>query len=247
MQGQRQSLTISGTGGSEIRKQSARVELTVSSLDGRFSSKVQANVLDITGDTPAIQWSELKEKWPHLKTIPFEDVSRRRQIDVLIGSDHPVFHRVHREIHGSNVNDPVARLTNLGWVCFGPTSPSPSSGHSQIHSTRTYRTSTPFQEHENQTTNDLLRRFWELDALGMNDHPTCPQPTTDEQAAIDQAERTLSFKNGRYEIGVPWKRNEPKFSNNYELAFPRLKNLEKSLQRKDPKSRKHTRRSSKTT
>ena len=236
LQGQRQSLTISGTGGSEIKKQSARVELTVSSLDGRFSSKVQANVLDnITGDTPAIRWSELKEKWPHLKAIPFEDVSRRRQIDVLISSDHPVFHRIHREIHGSNVNDPVARLTNLGWVCFGPTSPSPSSGHSRIHSTRTYRTSTPFQEHENQTTNDLLRRFWELDALGMNDHPTCPRPTADEQAAIDQAERTLSFKNGRYEIGVPWKRNEPKFSNNYELAFPRLKNLEKSLQKKDPK------------
>ena len=119
LQGQRQSLTISGTGGSEIRKQSARVELTVSSLDGRFSSKVQANVLDnITGDTPAIRWSELKEKWPHLKAIPFEDVSRRRQIDVLIGSDHPVFHRIHREIHGSNVNDPVARLTNLGWYAL---------------------------------------------------------------------------------------------------------------------------------
>ena len=176
----------------------------------------------------------MKEKWPHLKAIPFEDVSRRRQIDVLIGSDHPVFHRIHREIHGSNVNDPVARLTNLGWVCFGPTSP-PSSGHSRIHSTRTYRTSTPFQEHKNQTTNDLLRRFWELDVLGMNDHPTCPRPTADEQAAIDQAERTLSFKNGRYEIGVLWKRNEPKFSNNYELGLPRLKNLEKSLQRKDPK------------
>ena len=111
LQGQRQSLTISGKGGSEIRKQSARVELTVSSLDGRFSSKVQANVLDnITGDTPAIRWSELKEKWPHLK-------------------------------------------------------------------------------------------------------------------AIDQAERTLSFKNGRYKIGVSWKRNEPKFSNNYELTFPRLKKL----------------------
>ncbi len=71
LQGQRQSLTISGTGGSEVKKQSARVELSVSSLDGRFSSNVQANVLDnITGDTPAIRWSELKEKWPHLKAIP---------------------------------------------------------------------------------------------------------------------------------------------------------------------------------
>ena len=100
LHGHRQSLTISGTGGAEVKRQSARVEMCVSSLDGRFFSKVQANVLaNITGDTPAIRWSELKEKWPHLKAIPFDQVSRRRQIDILIGSDHPIFHRIHR--HGS--------------------------------------------------------------------------------------------------------------------------------------------------
>ncbi len=141
LQGQCQSLTISGTGGSEVKKQSTRVELSVSSLDGRFSSKVQANVLDnITGDTPAIRWSELKEKWPQLKAIPFEDVARRRQIDVLIGSNHPILHRIHRKIHGSNADDPVARLTNLGWVSdgllcrvaiLGPTSPE-LTGHLHI-------------------------------------------------------------------------------------------------------------------
>ena len=228
LQGQRQSLTISGRGGSEIRKQSARVELTVSSLDGRFSSKVQANVVDnITGDTPAIQWSELKEKWPHLKAIPFEDVSRRRQIDVLIGSDHPVFHRIHREIHGSNINDPVARLTNLGWVCFGPTSP-PSSGHSRIHSTRTYRTSTPFQEHKNQMTNDLLRRFWELDALGMNDHPTCPRPTADEQL------RTCIPETRKLRKIPPEKR--PEYQENIQEDHRRL--LDKRLPEKDDAERR---------
>ena len=68
----------------------------------------------------------------------------------------------------------------------------------------------------------------------MNDHPTCPRPTADEQAAIDQAERTLSFKNGRYEIGVPWKRNEPKFSDNYELVIPETKKLRKIPPEKRP-------------
>ena len=48
------------------------------------SSPLQANVLDnIAGDTPAIPWSELKEKWAHLQHLPFESVSRRCQIDVI--------------------------------------------------------------------------------------------------------------------------------------------------------------------
>jgi hypothetical protein len=57
----------------------------------------------------------------NLIPIPFHNIARRRQIDVLIGSDHPVFHHVLREIHGHKVSDPIARLTYLGWVCFGPT------------------------------------------------------------------------------------------------------------------------------
>ncbi len=77
-------------------------------------------------------------------------------------------------------------------------------------------------------TNDLLRRLWELDSLGMIDHPTRQRLTADEQVAIDQVQTALSFKNRRYEIGVPWKQDEP-------LALSRLKNLKKSLQRKDPK------------
>ena len=55
-----------------------------------------------------MQWSELKEKWPCLKSIPFENVSRRSQIDVLIGSDHPVVHRVQQEVHGPHNDDPTA-------------------------------------------------------------------------------------------------------------------------------------------
>lgn len=121
LQGHSQTLTISGTGGTETLKQSRRVTLSVCSLEGGFSAQLQANVLDdIASDTPAFEWSELKTKWPHLQPIPFDIVSRRKRIDVLIGSDHPVFHQVSKEVIGSQPSDPIARLTNLGWVCFGP-------------------------------------------------------------------------------------------------------------------------------
>ncbi len=141
LKGQLLDLTISGTGGTEVRRQSRRVELTVSNIDGSFSSVLEAYVLEnIASDTPAIQWSKIKEKWPHLNEIPFESASKR-QIDVMIGSDHPLFHLALKEVSGRRSSDPIARLTNLGWVCFGPTLVEDFRRDSRTHFTRTYRTS----------------------------------------------------------------------------------------------------------
>ena len=64
LQGEELNLTIAGTRGTEVKTRSRRVELIVTNLDGQFSSPLQAHVLDnIAGDTPAIRWSELKDKW----------------------------------------------------------------------------------------------------------------------------------------------------------------------------------------
>ena len=41
---------------------------------------------------------------------------------MLIGSDHPIFYQVSKEVIGSRTSDPIARITNLGWVCFGQAS-----------------------------------------------------------------------------------------------------------------------------
>ncbi len=85
LEGENQELIISGTGGSEVRKRSRQVEVIVASLDNKFSASLQADVLDtISGDTPAFEWSKLKTKWPHLQSIPFQNVAKRHQIDVLI-------------------------------------------------------------------------------------------------------------------------------------------------------------------
>ena len=228
LQGDVQNLTISGTAGTEVKMDSRRVKFTVTSTNQRFSSTVEANVLDdITGSTPAIQWSDLKRNWSHLKSVPFENVANRRQVDVLIGSDHPIFHQVLREVPGKQVDEPIARLTKLGWVCFGPTQACSPHQTSRSHlSVRTYRTDSTAVE-----TNSLLRKFWELEAIGIQDNGDQVW-TPDEQAAVSRVEKTRVMMDGRYEVGIPWKENEPKFYNNYEMAYSRLENLEKSLRKK---------------
>ena len=73
LRGQPQTLRIAGTGGADVTKRSSRVELTFSNIETDFSAKLEANVLtNITSDTPTIQWLELKNKWPHLRLIPFQ-------------------------------------------------------------------------------------------------------------------------------------------------------------------------------
>ena len=45
LQGQELNLMIAGTGGTKVKTQSRRVDLTVTNLDGKFSSPLQAHVL----------------------------------------------------------------------------------------------------------------------------------------------------------------------------------------------------------
>ena len=231
LQGQSLNLTIAGTRGTEIQKRSRRVELSVTNLNGTFTAPLQAHVLDnIASDTSAFQWSELKEKWPHLRQVLFENVSRRRYIDVMIGSDHPLFHLVLKEIHGSRHNDPIARLTNLGWVCFGPTLVKEFRQKSQSHFTRTYRSN---QVSKQPPPDDILRKFWELESIGIKEESGM-QMTVEEKAAMTKVAETLTFENGRYTVGIPWREGEPKLGNSYEAALVRLKSQEKSLKRKGP-------------
>ena len=97
-----------------------------------------------------------------IKDIRFENVARRVEIDVMIGSDHLLYHQVLREVCGTNPIDPIGRLTSLGWVCFGPTLVKEFRRNSRSHFSRTYRSEVTKRclPHD-----DALRKFWELDAI----------------------------------------------------------------------------------
>ena len=228
LQGHAQTLTISGTGGTETVKQSRRVKLSVRNLDGAFSAQLHANVPDdIASDTPALEWSELKIRWPHLQLIPFEIISRRKQIDVLIGNDHPIFHEVSKEVIGCGPSDPNARLTNLGWVCFGPASlEEVQKSNSRSHTTRTYRSSSSSAETE--LLNESLRRFWDIESIGIKD-TSDEVLTPSDKAVVDRTRKTLVFKDGHYKLGILWKKGEPNFEENFDMVFARLQRQEKSL------------------
>lgn len=73
-----QTLTISDTDGSKVKNLSRRLKLEVTNIETNLTAReADAYVLDnITSDTPALQWSELKKIWPYLSSIPNQRVAK---------------------------------------------------------------------------------------------------------------------------------------------------------------------------
>ena len=209
------------------------MSLVVKSLNKDFSECLCANVLNnITGDMPAFNWAELKDKWPHLASVPFEQTARRKQIDVLIGSNQPLFHHVLKEVHSNKSADPVARLTHLAWVCFGPTIVEEHRRKLRSYFTGTYRSS-HIEKSVIHPQDDQLRQFWELEALGIKD---TDDKTLDKKEAVAKASESIVCEDGRYSVRISWKKGEPDLENNCEMALVRLKSQEKVLRRKAPEA-----------
>ena len=119
----------------------------------------------------------------------------------MIGSDHPVFH-VLKEACGDQPNDPIVHLTDLGWVCFGPTLVEEFRRNTHSHFTHTYRSS---YVNKPPPPDDILRAFWKLKSLRIMDNPE-QRITAEERAAVAQVSETLEVRNGRYKIGNPGKK-----------------------------------------
>lgn len=116
----------------------------------------------------------------------------------MIGSDHPVFHHVLKEACHDQPNDPVAHLTNLGWVCFGPTLVEELRHNvtlihislvrtAAVKSTSSHHLMTFCMPFGNSSLWGLQTKVEQL-------------MTAKERAAVAQVAETLEFKNGRYKI-----------------------------------------------
>ena len=60
---------------------------------------------------------------------------------------------------------------------------------------------------------EVLHSFWNLEALGIEDV---------ESSVLEEFTQTVRFKEGRYEVTLPWKNACPPLPDNYELSKKRL-------------------------
>ena len=137
------------------------VSVKLESLNGQCQVDMSVFTADkVTGNLKAVNWSDYKNKWDHLKQIQFPKLSSRPVIDLLIGTDYSDLHYSLRDIKGQP-GEPIARLTPLGWTCNG----SPEDSHIEGQETHFSTFFSQDREQMNEV-NDTLRSFWEIEASG---------------------------------------------------------------------------------
>ena len=183
----------------------------------------------------SIQFAQSKHK--HLLELTLADNcsgNEDSQIDILIGADNYYKIATGRLIRGEP-HEPVALSTHLGYVLTGELSDAPKptlSSADQVnlvsatHVLRTdaFSSDTAYLHGENIRLDEQVKQFYDLESFGINDK---------KDGVYEKFVKGMSRKEGRYEIGLPWKDNIPNLPSNYGLSFSRLNSLVNRLKR-DP-------------
>ncbi|KRX36004.1 hypothetical protein T05_1388 [Trichinella murrelli] len=153
--------------------------------------------------------------WPHLQSLNLtREVGELTPVYVIIGLDSYFRFLGRRVIRGGD-GDPVAVETRLGWVICGPAALS-RERECRVRCIRT-----------DGRLNAALRKFWELEAIGI-----LPPETESGQTEIERRfKESLSFDGNRYSVGLLWKPGLASLPNNYATAIRRYRSLEKRLSR----------------
>ena len=216
LQGQVADMEVGVLGGKRAQILGEMVEMEIKGIGMQEGYSLQALTTNqVTGELKPFDWTPMKRQWEHLQDISFPKAIGRAHVDLLIGSNAPVLHTSLQERVGQ-IDEPVARLTPLGWTCIGPVKHSESS-----REMCSYFVST------SQQLDDLVRKFWSIE-----EYQDVAVLKCDEKKALDIVSDTCEHVGDRYQVGIPWKSCRETLPNNRRVAEQRLKATEKRLMKK---------------
>jgi hypothetical protein len=86
----------------------------LTSINGSTTQTINAwAVKDLTKNNHAVDWSKAKEKFPHLREIPFEPFPQGASISIILAG--PILHPT--EDKRGKPGEPIAHRTPFGWTC----------------------------------------------------------------------------------------------------------------------------------
>lgn len=216
LEGRPQELTVKVLNDNQEKFNSCIVEFMINSMDGRVLKQASAYTTErVTGDMQVLNWNLYKTKWKHLERIKFPQVGPRPIVDLLIGVDQADLLYSLEDVRG-RPGEPIARLTPLGWTCIG--NPELQAIQAQTNFT--------FLANDSHELNNLVRRFWDVD-----DSKEIQIVKPEEKIARDVVAETLTFEDGHYSVGLPWKTKDHNLPDNFTMAMHRLQSTEKRLQK----------------
>ncbi|XP_064479221.1 uncharacterized protein LOC135392441 [Ornithodoros turicata] len=200
-----------------LRSQYSRKEVCVEALE---TPDISANVLH----PPDCNLTRtLAERGMQVADVVLTGITCNSEVQILIGADS-----YWAVVTGETepITDKLFAIkTIFGWTVQGPTSSSPSDNlDTNVGVLRV--TAESFEDE----TSSQLRRFWELEHIGIQHNETeCKEDHTNE--VMDHFTKTITKKDGRYEVSLPWTTKKDELPSNLEVAKTRLRSLTKRLMR----------------
>ena len=158
------------------------------------------------------------EKWPHLKDISMPERITNGEVDLLLGVDVPEALES-LEVRKSEAGGPFAIKTKFGWTLNGPLGRSKMRGVNCLFS----QSNCCDEDVRLQLVKYFDREF--DDSLSVNKKAM----SVDDRKALKIVEDSICFKEGHYQIPIPWKDCEDIIPNNRFMAERRLEHLSKKL------------------
>ncbi|KAK3704222.1 hypothetical protein QZH41_007842 [Actinostola sp. cb2023] len=232
MKGPTESLSVTTLGGKTTEvKRLQRVQFSLSAVKEHSPTKaVTMEALAIPKICNQLGPVKLNlHENPHLKNLNFADSYPREsvEVDVLIGADFYYSFATGNCKRGNSPTSPTAVDSNLGWILTG-----------SVENTSKSTTSVLAVVENNEIT-DSLKRFWELESIGITENKN-PVLSKEEQRAIEDFNCGLKFDGSNYEVRLPWKQDCANLGDNYQQAVQRLEGVERRLKREPEKAKAYT-------
>ena len=129
---------------------------------------------------------------------------------------------MYRDIRIGKDRESIAIQSTLGWVFLGGKD-----------NNKNFISSNFFKSYTIPPLDQIVENFWEIESYGTNHQETSSSFSKEEQRAIQTLEKTVSFENDHYSVGLLRINEQPSLNNNQNLACTRLYSLERKFQR-DP-------------
>ena len=205
LSGTSEEMIVNVLNGNQTKFHTTVVDFKITSMDGEVSKAASAYTTErVTGDMNVVDWNlyKITVELPEGHHLTASRTTTSYQ-DLLYSI---------RDVRGKP-GEPIARLTPLGWTCIG----SLQNSRPQNHANFAY-----FADPNMANNLDyMIRRFWDIDE----------STETEDKVARDAVSESLTFEDGHYTIGMPWKSNKYELSDNYSMALQRLQNTDKRLLR----------------
>ncbi|XP_040079550.1 uncharacterized protein LOC115321332 [Ixodes scapularis] len=146
-------------------------------------------------------------------------------ISLLVGSDQMWRVNGDQVLHCKKNQKLVAISTIFEWTFQGPVSNHRSLKGSTSSMVCVLRTKCS----RNENVGDILRRFGELESIGISDQPS--NKMEEENELLNEFSRTIRKVNGLYGVGLPFRVVAGELKDNHRLALKSLESLKKRLSR----------------